>query len=67
MTRKLARTTTMTIREYGELWNQTMEEFMLWSLDTIRLSGRDIIAMIIGFGTCLIIWALSEAFRREKK
>ena len=56
----------MTIREYGEMWDQTMEEFMLWSLDTIRLSGRDIIAMIIGFGVCLIIWALSEAFRREK-
>ena len=49
-------------------WDEIWEEFMLMTFsEYIRLTGRDILAMIIGFGICLIIWALSETIRKEKK
>lgn len=50
------------------MWDEVWEEFMAMTFsEYIRLTGRDILAMVIGFGTCLIIWAFSEAIRKEKK
>lgn len=43
-------------------FNLAFEEFMAWHIDTgtFYISGRDIIAMIIGFLFCLILWALFD-------
>lgn len=46
----------------GDLWIQTWEEFMAWHLDCawFDLTGRDIIAAIIGFMLCLVICAYCD-------
>lgn len=46
----------------GELFNQTWEEFICWSIDTgtIYISGRDIMCMITGFLICLVLWAVFD-------
>lgn len=48
----------------NEAINNFFESQMAWELpsDFIRLSGRDVVAFIIGFGVCLIIWAIGESY-----
>ena len=45
-----------------QLFNQTWEEFLVWNIDTgiFYLSGRDIACVIVGFGICLILWAMFD-------
>lgn len=43
-------------------FNLAFEEFLAWHIDTgtFYISGRDIIAMIIGFLVCLLLWAIFD-------
>ena len=53
----------------GDNLNIFFETFMAWTLksEVFDLSGRDIIGIIIGFLSCLVLWALIEVLREDFK
>lgn len=53
----------------GNNLNIFFETFMDWTLksEVFDISGRDIIGMVIGFMSCLILWALVEVLREDFK
>lgn len=46
----------------GNLFNETFEEFIctFWDTGVFCVSGRDLVCMIVGFLTCLLLWALFD-------
>lgn len=59
----------MTFNEFGAAVNHLFESQMQWSYDNgiFYISGRDIIAGIIGFLVCLVLWMIFNMWKEGKK
>ena len=46
----------------GNLFNETFEEFICtyWDTGTFCVSGRDLVCIIVGFLSCLALWAVFD-------